>query len=210
MFSEKIRRILARFFLSRLTVRSLTLPGRTVEIFGIRREPGAHSFPLLAAPEVLRIFPKERKTGVAVRSGNKELRRISVRGGAGMLLKEKIPGVHGHLLGRNRLDSPGRILPLSVFLRCDRDRIASLPHERTSRLSRLKIRPAALRADEIPLALYYPILEKNLEKSILNKENGTLLLWYNSTSRISSSRALLLLRRTGREGGLEWRWISPD
>ncbi len=197
-------------FLSRISVRSLALPERPVEIFDLRRDPAVRSLPLLAPPEVLRVYPKERKYGVAVRSGNKKLASVSVRGGTGMLLQERTPGVHGHLLGRNRLDPPRRIPPLPVFLRRDLKRIAGLPHERISRLSQLKNRPAALAAHEIPLALYYPVLDENLEKSILNRENGTLLLWYNSSNRVSSSRALLLLRRIGREGGLEWRWISPD
>jgi hypothetical protein len=207
---EKIRGLLARLFLSRITVRSAAIPKRTAEIYTCRRTLAVRPLPLLGPPEVLSGFPKERKNGVVVRSGNKGLRSISVKGGAVRLLEGRVPGVHGHLLGRNRLGPPGSIAPLTVSLRRGCDRIAALPQERVSRLSQIKHRPSALRADEIPLALFYPLLQDNLEKSILNREKGTLLLWYNSSSRVSSSRALLLLRRTGGEGGLVWRWISPD
>lgn len=207
---EKIRSSLARLFLSRITVRSAAIPEITAKISTCRRNLAVRSVPLLPPPDVFSAVPKERKHGVVVRSGNKQLRNIFVKGGVVRLLQGKTPGVHGHLLGTNRMGPPGSIAPLSVSSRRGYDRMASLPQERVSRLSQIKHRPSALRTGEIPLALFYPLLQDNLEKSILNREKGTLLLWYNSSNRVSSSRALLLLRRTGGEGGLEWRWISPD
>ena len=207
---EKIRSLLAGLFLSRITVRSAVIPERAARISAPRRDLAVRSVQLISPPGVFPGFPKERKNGVAVRSGKKQLRKIFVKGGVVRLLEGKTPGVHGHLLGTNRMGPPGSIAPLSVSSGRGYDRIASLPHERESRLSQIKRRPSALRAGEIPLALFYPLLQDNLEKSIFNREKGTLLLWYNSSNRVSSSRALLLLRRTGGEGGLEWRWISPD
>ncbi len=207
---ERIRSALARLFLSRITVRSAAVPERRAEIHSCRRALAVRPLPLLGGPQIFSGFPKERKNGVVVRSGNKELRSISVKGGEVRLLGGRAPGVHGHPLGTYRLGPPGSIAPLRVSHRRGYERIAALPQERASRLSQIRRRPSALRADEIPLALFYPLLQDNLEKSILNREKGTLLLWYNSSRRVSSSRALLLLRRTGGEGGLEWRWISPE
>ena len=210
MATDKIRSLLARIFLSKVSVRTLAPAKIAAAILSLRRNSPVVTFPLLTPPEVLPISPGERKHGVVVHRGNKKFGKISVQGGTGTMLSGRNPGVHGHLLGRKRLSPPGRIVLLKVVLRKNRERAAALPQERISRLSQLKNRPAGLKGDEIPLALYYPVLKENLEKSILNRESGTLLLWYNSSVRVSSSRALVLLRRLGREGGLEWRWISPD
>ena len=147
---EKIRGLLARLFLSRISVRSAALPKRTVKTSTCRRNPAVRAVPLLAPPEVYPAFPRERKNGVVVRSGNKELKSISVKGGAVSLGGGRAPGVHGHPLGTYRLGPPGSIPPLTVSLRRGHERIASLPHERVSRLSQIKKRPSALKADEIP------------------------------------------------------------
>lgn len=82
-----------------------------------------------------------------------------------------------------------------------------LPQERRSRLSysrnRLKLPPG-----EIPLAFFFPLIEGGVDNSILNKEKGDLLVWYNRYTRAFSPRGLLLSRRLGRGGGLQWRWTD--
>ncbi|HPR90127.1 MAG TPA: hypothetical protein PLD93_01700 [Synergistaceae bacterium] len=64
-----------------------------------------------------------------------------------------------------------------------------------------------LKKGEVLLALYCPILEDGVLKSVLNKERGTLLVWYNPR-RAWKARSLFLVRDFSSGGSLEWKWID--
>jgi hypothetical protein len=90
-------------------------------------------------------------------------------------------------------------------VRTDRKRMTILPQERTSRLQWQRIRPK--KEGEVILAWFGPIIEEAIVKLTLNKQQGTLLIWYNPQSRHFNASGLYLYRHMGRNENLEWRWV---
>jgi hypothetical protein len=84
-------------------------------------------------------------------------------------------------------------------------RVSLLPQERSNRLQWQSVRPK--KDDEILLAWFGPIVENAVMKLTLNKQQGTLLIWYNLQSRRFDAKGLYLYRRLGARENLEWRWL---
>ena len=85
-------------------------------------------------------------------------------------------------------------------------KIINFPQERTNRLKWQRKRPA-LSQGEMVLAYYGPIIEGAAAKFILNKQRGTLLVWYNPSSRKFGARGLFLCKKLGANSKPEWRWL---
>lgn len=85
-------------------------------------------------------------------------------------------------------------------------KIINYPQERMNRLKWQKKRPA-LAKGEMTLAYYSPIVEGAVAKLVLNKQRGTLLLWYNPNSRKFDARGVFLCKRLGIDAKPEWRWF---
>ncbi len=99
-----------------------------------------------------------------------------------------------------------RSLPkLKSNVRVDNKRMAILPQERANRLQWQTIRPK--KDGEMILAWFGPIIEDAIVKLTLNKQQGTLLIWYNSQSRRFNPKGLYLYRRLGVQENMEWRWV---
>ena len=65
----------------------------------------------------------------------------------------------------------------------------------------------AVAKNEAVLAWYWPIVDKAVIKLALNKQRGTLLVWYNPDSRHAKTRGLYLIRKLGLGEKPEWRWV---
>ena len=85
-------------------------------------------------------------------------------------------------------------------------KIINYPQERTNRLKWQRKRPA-LSQGEMVLAYYGPIVEGAAVKFILNKQRGTLLVWYNTNSRKFDARGVFLCKKLGANSKPEWRWL---
>lgn len=94
---------------------------------------------------------------------------------------------------------------LKATVREDRKRAEVLPQERMNRLQWQTSRPH--NAGEMILGWFGPIVEEAIVKLTLNKQQGTLLIWYNPQSRRYNARGLYLYRRLGVNENLEWRWV---
>jgi hypothetical protein len=94
---------------------------------------------------------------------------------------------------------------LKTKARADIKRVAILPQERANRLQWQTVRPR--KEGEMILAWFGPIVEEAIVKLTLNKQQGTLLIWYNPQSRRFDSKGLYLYKRLGIQGKLEWRWM---
>lgn len=85
-------------------------------------------------------------------------------------------------------------------------RMIALPQERTNRLKWQKKRPQ-LSPGEMLLAWYGPIVDGAVLKLALNKQRGTLLIWYNHRSKQFKAKGVFLFRRLGLGEKPEWRWF---
>ena len=84
--------------------------------------------------------------------------------------------------------------------------VQALPQERQNMLKLIKNRPKVA-VNEVILAWYGPIVEGAVIKLALNKQRGTLLIWYHPTSRKLKARSVYLIRRLGMGEKPEWRWV---
>ncbi|MDR1741138.1 MAG: hypothetical protein LBR38_04745 [Synergistaceae bacterium] len=84
-----------------------------------------------------------------------------------------------------------------------------VPQERTNRLQWLK---ASKRGDKpapagwVHMAWFWPIVSEAVVKFSLNKQRGTLLVWYNPQSRRFDAHGLHLYAKFGARDGMDWRW----
>ena len=83
--------------------------------------------------------------------------------------------------------------------------IQATPIELPNILRTMKKRPESARG-EVVLACYGPIVEGSVLKLALNKQRGTLLVWYKAGSRQLQAKYVYLIRRLGLGGKPEWRW----
>ena len=81
-----------------------------------------------------------------------------------------------------------------------------LPVELENKLKQVKNKPAVSR-NEVILAWYWPIVDGAVLKLALNKQRGTLLVWYDPRSRQYKARGVYLIRRLGLGEKPEWRWV---
>lgn len=84
-------------------------------------------------------------------------------------------------------------------------RALALPQERVNRLTARIPRP------NLPgvavLAWYGPLIEGAVVKLALNRQRGTLFIWYNPRSRHFKPAGLFLCRRLGAGAKPEWLWV---
>lgn len=88
-----------------------------------------------------------------------------------------------------------------------RKRMSLLPQERANRLQWQQLRPK--KEGEMLLAWFGPLVKDALVKLTLNKQRGTLLIWYNPQSRHFEVSGLYLYKylRFRDSDNLEWRWM---
>ena len=84
--------------------------------------------------------------------------------------------------------------------------VQALPQERQNVIKLQKKKPNTA-SNEMILACYGPIVEGAVEKIVLNKQRGTLLIWYKKGSRQFKASFVYLIRRLGMGSKPEWRWI---
>ena len=83
--------------------------------------------------------------------------------------------------------------------------VQNLPQERRNILKLQKKKPSVAN-NEIILACYGPIIEGAVDRIVLNKNEGTLFVWYSSSSRQRKPKNVYLIRRLGMDSKPEWRW----
>jgi hypothetical protein len=210
MIRDDIRNFLRRLFLGKVTVRSHILGGRSIEVrssekkIEIRflRSPervlGTVLFGASMYASVKGFLPAETTFGAL---------RENVRGGT-VSFGSRL-SVKGWKIIRDRSVFQRTVPVLSVHMQKGISRISSLPVELHNRLQWFRRRPVSSVAGEALLALYFPIMEDGVKKSVLNKESGSLLVWYNPL-RARKTRGLLLVRNFSLGRGLEWRWIDIE
>ena len=165
---------------------------------------------------VVAVFKQEHPVAVHVV-------RSSTRVGAALFVDWKKKTVHtaGSMLGRvDHLQAKSVSLRLKeneahrFSLRLSKKknytnqlwRIKAFPQVRKNRLSFLKNQPKI--AKGTILALFSPVIKEWVQRSILDKSTGSLLLWYKADKVKYSPHHLLLVRVYGvQEQPLQWVWL---
>ncbi|MDI9369635.1 MAG: hypothetical protein GX181_00405 [Synergistaceae bacterium] len=208
MATEDIRTFLARLFLGKAKVRSLRTEERKVdiqtvarqlEVRPLRKPERAFGSKLLGAG--MRIEAKGfRLPHGAFDSMTRQVKSVPVT------LNREVKVGGRKILGFEKA-AIRRVKRLSVKNRRGLKRVASLPFEVGNRLQWYDGRGRLSSAGESPLALYYPVFEDGMIKSIFNKDKGTLIVWYNP-QKAHRVGALLLVRNFSAGGRLEWRQVD--
>lgn len=191
--SSKVREYFERHLFGRLEVRALPLGEREIEVRSARRKIDVGL--ILSRARV--VSPLQFSLG--------KLSCVH----RGIKMKDFCARVMG---GRVEKYAPGEIktskipLKFSPKTRAWKKNFLALPQERRNRLSFVaeKLRPHHAR--ELNLAYFYPIIEDNVARLVLNKQDGTLFLWYNPNGRAFSPKGLYMSKRMG-DKDVNWRWI---
>ena len=192
MALEEIRSYFARHVLGRLRVRCGTPAMESPAVGTLRR--GAEVHPM--------------RTRMQVRAPA----LLSFRGGLecssrGFRFSRDLVRVHGERVRRRVPTAAAARMSLvrSVRSKDGLRRVLALPQERGNRLTARTPRP------NLPgvavLAWYGPLIEGAVVKLALNRQRGTLFIWYNPRSRHFKPAGLFLARRLGAGAKPEWLWV---
>ena len=197
---EEIRRKLSRVFLGRIIVRELS-ELRRVSPPGISTyRRGVDVIPMRLEPRVECALFVEWKNTVAKNAGsliNLDFKSLKVS--QVVLETAKIPEIKKYKLNIKRRASARQAIA----------RINRAPLQRRNRINFLKNPPKMENAKL--LAIYSPIYQEKVAKSVLDKSSGNLLFWYdNKRVKLGERYHLLLLRVFGGEEPLKWMWLPAD
>lgn len=188
----KLRQTLARLFLGRIAVYSLSKGPRCVRVATLR-----------CIVDIHRVLPEVHISSLSLLS-KIEPRNLSPQGG--VILHKKCSSYKISFCGTGCHVACYSALLSLPHIYDGRDKMFLLPQTRQNRSS--YIREKLGEDGLIFLAYFSPVIQKAVLKSILNKETGTLLIWYNSQSRSFFSQGLALFSPIGGKGGLVWKWIE--
>jgi hypothetical protein len=94
-----------------------------------------------------------------------------------------------------------------VKLRKWQKKFALLPQERRNRLTFIPKSERIIYENEFNLAYFQPIIHDNVIKLVLNKQNGSLFIWYNAIGKCFETKGLYMYKRLG-EKDIDWRWVD--
>ena len=190
---EDIRRYFSRYFLGRVPVHSLRVKAREIDVLSSCRNIEVHR----GAVKARIISPLQFACG----------QLVCVSSGIKMNLSAKILG------GRIKSYAPGEIkskkIPLNIAAKARkwRKQFELLPQERRNRLSFIPKNERVVNKNEFNLAYFQPIIHDNVVKLVLNKQNGSLFIWYNSIGRSFDPKGLYMYKRLG-DKDVDWRWVE--
>jgi hypothetical protein len=191
---EDIRKYFSRYFLGRIPVHSYCFNEHKIDILKLRRNIKAYK----AVVKARIISPLKIAYG--------KLACVS----SGMKMKKSFAKVMGDRIKNytsGNIKAKGISLKTVVKLREWRKKFALLPQERRNRLSFISKDERIINKNELNLAYFQPIIHDNVIKLILNKQNGSLFIWYNSISRSFDPKGLYMCKRLGNKD-IDWRWVD--
>jgi len=192
---EDIRKYFSRAFLGRIPVRSISLNEQKVNILSLSREIEIHKGNVKARI----VSPLKFACGkLACVSSGMKMKSLFAK-----VMGDKIKSYASGDIKAKRIS-----VKISAKLRKWLRNFALLPHERQNRLSFVPKKDRIIDKNEFNLAYFQPIIHDNVIKLVLNKQNGSLLIWYNSISRSYNSKGLYMYKRLG-DKDVDWRWVEP-
>ena len=193
--TEEIRDYFRRLFLGKVRVHSLSTPGSAsaVEIRTGKRTIAVHKG--ASAARVVSVSLVGTRS-ILCPSKTLQMRSLS-RDAKGVAVVPYPAEVRGCALGE-----------LASGIRNGMRLMRVLPQERVNRSSYVTRRP--LSGKRIFLAYYSPVIRDAILKTALNRQKGTLLIWYNLESRAQTPYGTYLMKKIGGGGGFEWEWSRAD
>ena len=193
--TEEIRDYFRRLFLGKVRVHSLSTPGSAsaVEIRTGKRTIAVHKG--ASAARVVSVSLVGTRS-ILCSSKTLQMRSLS-RDAKGVAIVPYPAEVRGCALGE-----------LASGIRNGMRLMRVLPQERVNRSSYVTRRP--LSGKRIFLAYYSPVIRDAILKTALNRQKGTLLIWYNLESRAQTPYGTYLMKKIGGGGGFEWEWSRAD
>lgn len=115
------------------------------------------------------------------------------------------PQVRGGILPFFEMIKPGKLPLLSrqVQVHEAKEDMLKIPQTRSNRAATL---PDKFKKKGI-IAFFYPLIQDCVVKSVLEKESGTLHVWYNQNCRKKRGQVLCLVSDVGKSPPLSWRWF---
>jgi hypothetical protein len=191
LIRQDLKDYFCRHFLGRVKVKRFSLAMAPVQILKLKRTVETH--PIRMQMKVAGSILLTYKNVVCSSQGFRF---------AAQLVKTRGAKIARYVPGEIRV----RTFPkLRSKVREGTRRVAVLPQERTNRLQWQPVRPK--KEGEMILAWYGPLIEDAIVKLTLNKQQGTLLIWYNPQSRRFDAKGIYLYRRLGVGKDFEWRWM---
>ena len=192
MALEEIRSYFARHVLGRLRMRCGTPAMESPAVGTLRR--GAEVHPMRTRMQVRAPALLSFRGGLECSSRGFRFSRDLVRV-RGERVRRRVPTAAAARMSLVR----------SVRSKDGLRRVLALPQERGNRLTARTPRP------NLPgvavLAWYGPLIEGAVVKLALNRQRGTLFIWYNPRSRHFKPAGLFLARRLGAGAKPEWLWV---
>ena len=135
-----------------------------------------------------------------------EKRKCSVNGFKPAIDSPKVMGFKVKILTKHDIKTHGLPPRRKLNVWKATKKMQAMPIELHNKLKFQKDRLKVAK-NEAVLAWYWPIVDNAVIKLALNKQRGTLLVWYNPGSRHGKARGLYLIRKLGLGEKPEWRWV---
>ena len=193
MITQEVKDYFCRHFLGVLKVNSASFALVQPKAYSHKRDVGVH--PVQAGSRI-KVTAAELLPLEGISCSSRGFRFAS------QLVKVKESKIKRYTLGKVGLYAFSK---LKVKARDRTKQVAVLTQERANRLHWQLTRPR--KDGEMILAWFGPIIEDAVAKLTLNKQRGTLLIWYNPQSRHFDAKGLYLYRHMSLKENLEWRWM---
>ena len=191
---DDIRKYFSRYFLGRIPVHSVLVNEHEVNIIKLSRNIRIHGKSVKARV----ISPLQFACGrLACVSSGMKMKNIFAN-----ILGDKVKRyVSGEIKSKK--------LPVKIAIKLHKwlKEFSMLPQERLNKLSFIPKNERIINKNEFNLAYFQPIIHDIVVKLVLNKQKGSLLVWYNSISRNSNPKGLYMYKRFG-EKDIDWRWVE--
>jgi hypothetical protein len=191
---EDIRKYFSRYFLGRVPVYSFSINDLKVNVLKLIRSIIIHGETVKASI----ISPLKFVCGkfVCVSNG---IRMKS--------LYARILGGRINSYASGEIKTKGTSLKIIVKLKKWSKNFSLIPQERRNRLSFIPKSERTTAKNEFNLAYFQPIIYDNVVKLVLNKQDGSLLIWYNSINKSYNPQGLYMYKRIG-DKDIDWRWVE--
>jgi hypothetical protein len=190
---ENVREYISRHFFGKVAVRRFPLDVSPPPVAKLRT-----SVKVMSGHSRARVLAAVRLTPSKLSCSSGQFR-----------IRQLVSTIHGERVAKyasGEIRVRGLKLKIVPEVKEDRKRVSRLPQERQNRLNFLSSERRSVWENEIVLAYFSPIVMDDVVKIALNKQRGTLFLWYNAKGRHFDAKGLFMCKRFGAKES-QWHWV---